>query len=204
MLGIAAEIIEAGENNEANTAKILNMFRESLQHVRDTGIIKPDSHLHAVLRMISVSFKVDVQAIESINSLIRLLGMRCRAMTLELLNGRVMCKKTVQPVASMRTSWTNVKHHLSAIHDNCVSQTLDTKEFRKRLADLSSSCRFSVPRPFTKSDLTAKPLAEIPIGLTGAAWKWGKTIALDFFKACAKRWGRIYIFGRPWDPYSHT
>lgn len=153
---------------------------KELENVRATGKLNPRGFLHAVLRAIALSFKVDVQLIESVNSMIRLLGLRCRNMSLELLFSRIFIKKTINPDSSMKTQWSFIKSHMSVLFQTCLQQSLDD-DYRKRLLAMSSSCRWSSPTPLTDAEVPAK-VTVTPTFCSGAAWRWAKRQVSSFHK----------------------
>ena len=66
-----------------------------------------------MLNSIADLFANDTQLVESVNSLVRLIGVRCPRIDLSAMSARIMCKKSVLPAgpveAAARKRWSSVK-----------------------------------------------------------------------------------------------
>lgn len=164
--------------------KLATMHRAQLMHMKETGTLPSESFLHAVLRSIALTFKCDVQLIESINSLIRILGMRCRNMAYELLWARVMVKKTILPDRSDTQLWRDMKHGLANLHEQVMTALKNgNKDYHRLMKEFSDSnpCRFWSPRAFVVSERKPKYYpAEL---CSRAVWSWAHCASSEVLKA---------------------
>jgi hypothetical protein len=175
--GIADEVL-SGKTVEVNTLKLRAFCESELQQIKSSGKLDPGGFLHAALRSLALLFKVDVQQIESINSLIRLLSTRCRSITLELLWARITIKKTIVPDSVHDAKWSFLKPGLSRLFDQLISVCSKGGSqdpliyYNKSMAHMLTliPTRFSCPAPLYPLASRSKGR---PLGLwSRTAWAW--------------------------------
>ena len=114
---VASELLRLGTSQlDASTLKIRTMCERELIHMRDHGVF-PDvpcvsgSFLFAFLKGLAKMLPADTQAIEGINSVIKLVGRRCPNISLELLSSRLVIRRSLSESGSMRRSkrWSAIK-----------------------------------------------------------------------------------------------
>lgn len=145
------------ENLELTTAKIKRICKRELDIVADTGLLpvnSPFGLLLAVLSFLGQVMKIDSQAVEALNSLIRIQSVRNPSISLELVSGRVQLKKAVivthaDGTINRSKTWSAVKPFaIELLHDceSCGSM------YRELLADTS---RWKPPLPATNMPISA-------------------------------------------------
>ena len=115
---MAKEILRTStEDLECNVAKLRRLFEDELQFVAANGRFNlqathQGSLLFATVSSMSEMLRADTQCVESINSIIRLIGNRCPAIDLETMSCRITAKKSVTQdlpgVGAAAKRWSNV------------------------------------------------------------------------------------------------
>ena len=77
---------------DVSSRQIRQVCKSDLEEFASSGLWNERSLAHHVLNMFSRMMYADTQAVEGVNSLIRIISTRCRKITLELLSSRVMLK----------------------------------------------------------------------------------------------------------------
>ncbi|CAE7386592.1 unnamed protein product [Symbiodinium natans] len=115
---IATKFLMVGlEDLDHSSRKIRALCSRELQHMRDHGVF-PDvpsvsgSFMYGFLKSLARMQPVDTQAIEGINSVIKLVGRRCPNISLELLSARLAIKRSLTEDGSMRRQkkWSRIRH----------------------------------------------------------------------------------------------
>ena len=146
---VAKELLQATtEDLEMNARKLKKMCSDELQHVVEHGSMilqatSQGSMLYAIVSTWAESLKVDTQLVESINSLVRLIGTRCPSIDLDTMSARITAKKAVAGhlVDTSATSkrWSNVEKHAKPL---LLEMSSAGNEYQKVLRDAT---RFAQP-----------------------------------------------------------
>ena len=146
---VAQELLELDAHQlDAATRKIRELCCRELQHLRITGVF-PDvsspsgSFLYAFLKGLARMLPADTQAIEGINSLIKLMGRRAPNMSLELMSSRLAIRRALSEDHSMarKKKWSAIKSTVEGLLQAIVGFKTAS------LAILSNDNRWSIPVP---------------------------------------------------------
>ncbi|CAE7209979.1 unnamed protein product, partial [Symbiodinium sp. CCMP2456] len=146
---VAQELLELDAHElDSATRKIKELCCRELQHMRITGVF-PDvsspsgSFLYAFLKGLARLLPADTQAIEGINSCIKLMGRRAPNMSLELMSSRLAIRRALSEDHSMarRKKWSAIKSTAEGLMQSIVGFKTAS------LAILSNENRWSVPLP---------------------------------------------------------
>ena len=102
--GIAAELLATPDKDlEANARKIKHICKEDLEYIVqqgrfDLGATRYGNILWTILNSLADVWANDTELVESINSIIRLIGTRSPRIELSSMSARIMIKKTVLPL----------------------------------------------------------------------------------------------------------
>ena len=93
------------ESLEANCRKLKDLYGDELLHVSQHGRFnmkasQQGSRLFTVVSLMSELLNGDTQLVESINSIIRLIGDRCPSIDLETMSARIITKKALTPATT--------------------------------------------------------------------------------------------------------
>ena len=144
---VAAEVLQLDSCQlDASTQKIRRLCERELHHLKDNGVF-PDvasqsgSFLYALLKGLAKMVPADTQAIEGINSVIKLVGRRCPNISLELLSSRLTVRRSLSEDGSMRRSkkWSSIKTTAEAMFQTIAGYNTAT------LAILADGSRWSTP-----------------------------------------------------------
>jgi len=153
-LGIADELLQTpDELLEANARKVKRMCLVELKFISNQGRFMPNkaSKLWGLINSMADVTLGDTQLVESINSLIRLIGNRCPRIDLPGMSARVTVKKSVLPIqSSLKASakrWSSVREHAAPL----LQELLQSGDAFKHV--LSQTDRFSIVDPVTCEQL---------------------------------------------------
>ena len=154
---VAKDILQtATEDLECNVAKLRRLFKDELEFVAANGrfdlqATDQGSLLFATVSSMSEMLRADTQSVESINSIIRLIGNRCPAIDLETMSCRITAKKSVTQdlpgVGAAAKRWSNVYAHAKPL---LQEMTAAGDGYKKVLHD---TARFSPPTAQTMAAL---------------------------------------------------
>ena len=148
-MGVARELLQLPASQlDASTLKIRTMCERELIHIRDHGVF-PDvpcvsgSFLYAFLKGLAKMLPADTQAIEGINSVIKLVGKRCPNISLELLSSRLVIRRSLSESGSMRRNkkWSSIK----GVAEGLLASILGYNT--AALSILANDTRWSSPMP---------------------------------------------------------
>lgn len=160
---MAKELLEtADEELEANACKFKLHCRKELESVVESGEIpltatRQGSKIWALLNLTADALLVDTQEVEGINSMIRLIGQRCPAISLSSMSSRIVLKKSVgmdltdtlgQGAKRMSKKWSVIKTFAAPLLDDCIEIKYRYKEV------LNDSFRWQTPAPVEMSALS--------------------------------------------------
>lgn len=121
---MARELLEANADAlDATSRKIRELCEDELKHCADTGKFqsrvasRSGSFLFALLHSLAELIPADTQVIESINSIVKLVGRRCPNISLELLSSRLVTKRFLSQAdgtLQTRKKWSVVKGYTEA------------------------------------------------------------------------------------------
>ena len=146
---VAAELLGMDiKKLDTSTQKIRLLCEQGLICVRDSGMF-PDvpstsgSFLYGLLKGLARMMPADTQAVEGINSVVKLVGRRCPNISLELLASRLIIKRAISEDGSMRRQkkWSLIKSTAESLLQSIVGYNTAA------LAILSCETRFSTPPP---------------------------------------------------------
>ncbi|CAE7270658.1 unnamed protein product [Symbiodinium sp. CCMP2592] len=146
---VAEELIGLDAHQlDSATRKIRELCCRELQHLRITGVF-PDvsspsgSFLYAFLKGLARMLPADTQAIEGINSLIKLMGRRAPNISLELMSSRLAIRRALSEDHSMarKKKWSAIKNTAEGLMKSIVGFKTAS------LAILSNDGRWSMPLP---------------------------------------------------------
>ena len=112
---IAKEILDSSDELlESNCRKLKTLFPKELEFISKEGRFdfeasQQGSRVFAVVSLLSELLKGDTQLVESINSIIRLIGNRSPNIDLETMSARITTKKALTPAVSMNAQGSSVK-----------------------------------------------------------------------------------------------
>ena len=136
------------EQLDPSTRKIRILCDRELRHMAKHGTFsdvtsESGSFLYAFLKSLARMQPVDTQAIEGINSVIKLVGRRCPNISLELLSARLAIKRALSEDGSMRRSkkWSKIRSSAEGLLGTILGYNTAA------LAILSCRSRWSLPLP---------------------------------------------------------
>ena len=146
---IAREVLALrGSQLDSSTLKLRSMCDAELRYIAQHGVFQDvpcvsGSFLFAWLKGLSQMLPADTQAIESINSVIKLVGRRCPNISLELLSSRLTIRRSLTEDGSMRRSkkWSSIKNTAEGLLKAIVGYNTAS------LAILACPSRWSRPLP---------------------------------------------------------
>ena len=110
MSGVANEILEIDSSLlDPTTCKLRSMCKDELTHLKDTGCFQAvpsesGSFCYTLIKAVSRLCFAETQAIEGLNSQIKLVSKRCPNISLELLASRLLVKRTIASFGSGHSS----------------------------------------------------------------------------------------------------
>jgi hypothetical protein len=138
-LGIARDFLQMDEPwLDSASLQIRTLCEQDLLAISTTGRLGPNTKLAKILEMITHMMAADTQAIEGLNSLVRMISVRCRKISLELLASRVC-----------------IKYHLSYQPENIqdtLTKSNTTSHNRKKLQDGEQLLKAILPHKFAFRD----------------------------------------------------
>ncbi|CAE7248261.1 unnamed protein product [Symbiodinium sp. CCMP2456] len=146
---VARELLGSqAEQLDPSTRKLRILCDRELRHMAENGTFsdvtsESGSFLYAFLKSLARMQPVDTQAIEGINSVIKLVGRRCPNISLELLSARLAIKRALSEDGSMRRSkkWSKIRSSAEGLLRTILGYNTAA------LAILSCRSRWSVPLP---------------------------------------------------------
>lgn len=138
--GVASELIASPDDDlDHNCIKIKALFCSELQECATEGTC--GLRLFVLILLLRIIMKADTQDIEGLNSLIRLICMRCRGIGLPLLCARVRTKKRLKiGFQGCSTRWSNIRPHAIALFNDSISH------YERALDIMNDATRYSVPQ----------------------------------------------------------
>lgn len=106
--GVALELLDTPDKDlEANARKIKHICREDLEYIVQEGKFNLKSTkfgniLWAILNSLADVWAIDTELVESINSMIRLIGTRSPRIELIGMSSRIMIKKSILPLGPVK------------------------------------------------------------------------------------------------------
>lgn len=158
--GVARKLIDADPGSlEATARKVRTVCYSELEVIAVTGCIQADGRLRSALILAAVMLKVDIQELESVNSMIKIACARAgnNRISLELLSSRIGIRKTITSSTHGSTKFaalTSIASHLARscfLHfDSHKSMIEDAERWR-------ASCDVLVLRPTWDHNPDLKP-----------------------------------------------
>ena len=193
---VAKEMLEATVL-ESNARKLRTLCRDELEHLAQEGrfdltATRQGSKLYAIVSTMAELLKGDTQLVESINSIVRLIGTRCPNIDLETMSARITTKKAVtgnlSGTGALAKRWTNVLTHAKPLLLEMTSAGSDYKRVLHDVARFSQPTRTSLAAldPALKNTDLAKALPDVT---PTPKRKWSSSTAAGIKKAldAAKR-----------------
>ena len=145
---VAAEVLSLESHKlDVSTQKIKALCDKELRHMKEHGVFPEvpcasGSFLYAFLKGMA-RMPADTQAIEGINSVIKLVGRRCPNISLELLSSRLAVRRALSEAGSMRRAkkWSLIQKTAEGLLQSVLGYGTAA------LAIMSCPSRWSTPQP---------------------------------------------------------
>ena len=176
--GVAQELLHAVDDQlEASSLKIKRLCYEELRVAAANGMIHPSGLLRAILISGALLLRLDIQELESLNSMIKMAVLRSQTttMSLELLCSRVCVRKIMASLTGGSTRFKDVVPIASSIARSCYLH------WDKRVAVQDDPTRFATSVDIPISDGHCKNWN--PSLLPSASHNWAKNANSSIVKA---------------------
>ena len=120
--GLAQEILDTDDARlEANTRKLKHHCHDELTITASTGCLKLSGLLRSVLLSAALMLRLDIQELESLNSMTKMAMLRANTttMTLELLCSRVCLRKIIATMSGNSTRFKDVAPIAASVARSC-------------------------------------------------------------------------------------
>ncbi|CAE7487703.1 unnamed protein product [Symbiodinium natans] len=146
---VAAKFLNIDPNQlDPSTRKLRVICEREVQHMKEHGVFPnvpcaSGSFMFAFLKGLAKMQPVDTQAIEGINSVIKLVGRRCPNISLELMSARLAVRRSLSEDGSMRRckKWSKIRHTAEGLLATVAGY------HTAALAIMNGDSRWSVPLP---------------------------------------------------------